>query len=146
METQKKQCFKCKEWKSPDDFYVHNQMADGHLGKCKKCAKKDATNHRNANIERVRAYDRERGKLPHNIAKQMARNKIFRKLHPIKYASQTLVNNAVRDGRLKKPGKCSKCDKKGMICGHHEDYYKPLDVIWVCQACHVTLHKEKESV
>ena len=136
-----KQCFKCKRWQDLDDFYKHPQMKDGHLGKCKECAKEDATKHRNTNLEQIRAYDRERDKLPHRIAMNIARTKVFRKMNPMVYAAQTLVNNAVRDRRLKKPRKCSECPQTKMIHGHHEDYYKPLDVIWLCPVCHKKRHK-----
>ncbi len=66
-----KKCFKCGKFKNLDEFYKHKQMADGYLGKCKKCTKHDASAHRKANIEAVRAYDRTRTKLPHRRSYQL---------------------------------------------------------------------------
>ena len=37
-----KECFKCGSVKGLDDFYKHNAMIDGHLGKCKSCTKNDS--------------------------------------------------------------------------------------------------------
>lgn len=34
-------CFKCGLLKPLSDYYVHKEMSDGHLGKCKECTRKD---------------------------------------------------------------------------------------------------------
>lgn len=38
-----KTCFKCGIEKEITEYYAHSQMADGHLGKCKTCTKKDTS-------------------------------------------------------------------------------------------------------
>ena len=47
---------------------------------------------------------------------------------------------AVRTGKLIRPDRCSVCDKTCVPQGHHPDYSKPLEVIWVCHNCHVAIH------
>ena len=40
-----------------------------------------------------------------------------------------------------KPEPCERCgDDKSQA--HHEDYSKPLDVMWLCSQCHADRHKE----
>ncbi len=153
-----KKCFKCEEVKPFSEFYKHAQMKDGYLGKCKKCAKSDVKKHRTENIDRIRQYDRARGYLPHRKEKvrkyaqtpagKKSQQKGFKKYndkHPLRRAVMGLLGSAIRAGRIEKPDNCSKCGSNGMIHGHHEDYYKPLEVIWLCPKCHSLTHKEKRK-
>lgn len=109
-------------------------MADGLLGKCKECTKADSTRRRNEKHAEVCAYDRERARRPERKAKTLAYQVAMRKRSPEKYAARSAVSNAVRDGKLKK-SPCVHCgDPRAQA--HHNDYSKPLDVVWVCFKCH----------
>lgn len=148
-----KQCFKCGEIKPLSAFYKHSRMADGRLNKCKECNKKDVQDNYRANIEYYKEFDKERNKRPKRIEskreaeKQWSKNnpekvkkykKKYREVNPEKYKAHNIVNNAIRDGRLIK-GVCKICGAKDTHA-HHEDYGKPLDVIWLCPQCHVNWH------
>lgn len=61
-----------------------------------------------------------------------------------KRAAHVLLGNAVRDGRVMKPKSCQICAAGGRIDGHHDDYTKPLDVIWCCRKCHIEIHRNLE--
>ena len=137
-----KKCFKCNEIKNLREFYVHKEMVDGHLGKCKECTKKDVTEHRNKNVKRIRKYDLSRAKLPHRKKYMSAYGREYRKSNPLKRGAMSLLNSAIRSGKIRKPKNCTMCNEEVRMYGHHTDYYKPLDVIWVCQVCHKKLHKE----
>lgn len=129
-----KKCFKCGVEFPLIYFYKHSEMKDGHLNKCKKCSRKDSLEHRQANLEKVRAYDKRRSQTPERKKHGTENTKRWRKENPEKYKAHCLVNNGLRDGKLKKENCC--------ICGsvksqaHHEDYADPLNVIWVCAQHH----------
>jgi len=40
------------------------------------------------------------------------------------------------------PQPCQKCGSTKHIHAHHEDYSKPLDVVWLCSRCHRLRHCE----
>jgi len=131
-----KECFKCHRALPLGDFYKHKQMADGHLNKCKDCTKKDSTNHRNNNIDAIRAYDRERGnRQPDGYLSE------YRDRFPQKYKAVTMVNNAVSGGKLfREP--CEDCGTEKDVHAHHDDYLKPLNVRWLCAAHHTHWHRD----
>jgi len=71
-----------------------------------------------------------------------ARNRRRLLKDPHKFAARTLLGNRVRAGKLPKPKHCSLCGQSGeFIDGHHEDYDKPLEVIWVCRRCHGLINR-----
>lgn len=135
-----KQCFKCKETKNLSEFYRHSRMADGHLNKCKTCSKKDSIEHRVQNLEKVREYDRERGKRPERIKAGVEITKLWRAEDQRRQKAHNAVFTAVRSGRLTRQP-CLRCGEEKTVA-HHEDYSRPLDVMWLCQPCHVKRHKE----
>jgi len=51
--------------------------------------------------------------------------------------ARKLVHYSVKNGTIQRPGQCIKCSKECKPEGHHPDYSKPLDVIWLCKQCHV---------
>lgn len=148
-----KRCFKCLKIKSLDDFYAHPQMKDSHLNKCKECAKKDVRENYDKRRDQYLEYDKGRANLPHRVKarQEYMQTEAGKQSHALaveRYNEQNperktavwAVNNAVRDGRLKKEP-CFYCGSTRRIHGHHEDYSKPLDVKWVCAKHHKMIHR-----
>ena len=151
-----KECKKCGIKKEFSSFYKHKQMGDGFLSFCKACVKLRVTSHREENIDRIRAYDRVRGDLPHRVearkeyakteASKESKRKASRKWslnNHMKRKSHDIVSRALKSGILEK----SPCD----VCGgtkseaHHENYYEPLNVTWLCDKHHKQIHKDKRE-
>lgn len=153
-----KLCFRCGEEKPLSQFYKHPQMADGHLNKCKECTKRDASDHRLANLPKIMEYDRKRGQDPERKLanrenykvrmstaegrrKEAERSKGWREENAIKRAAHIIAGNAIRGGRLI-PLPCERCGTKKRIQAHHEDYGRPLEVNWLCTKHHGERHRE----
>ena len=135
-----KRCFKCEAVKPLEEFYKHPMMADGHLNKCKECNKNDVTANRNKNIEKIRAYDRERGKIPERIKANTEINRAWRQEDARRSLAHNQIARAIRNGSLVRQP-CIRCGEAKSLA-HHEDYDKPLEVVWLCQPCHKQRHKE----
>ncbi len=131
-----KRCRECKETLPLSDFYKHKGKDDGHLNKCKACVKGRVAKHRLKNIERIREYDRRRG---NRQSAEYIRK--YKEKYPNKYRAKTLVNNAIRDGKLHREP-CDVCGANEWVHAHHDDYSKPLNIRWLCSAHHSQWHKE----
>jgi len=137
METKK--CFKCGEVKPIENFYRHPMMADGRLGKCKECAKKDVKDHRMGNLKKIREYDRARSKTKKRKELAIVKQRERRVKHPEKDKAHRLINYDMRVGKIKK-GPCLICGSEDNIHAHHPDYSKPREIIWLCKDCHFDAH------
>jgi hypothetical protein len=99
--------------------------------------------HRQARNERVREYLRTpSGKLAHK--KAVAR---YNGANPEKQHARTVLNNAVRDGKLVR-GLCERAGEScaGAVHGHHDDYSQPLKVRWLCDKHHKDVHVELDQL
>lgn len=52
------------------------------------------------------------------------------------HAARGVTERAIKNGRLVRPDACQQCGRGAHIDAHHEDYSKPLDVVWLCRKCH----------
>ena len=69
--------------------------------------------------------------------RQLVATEDYRKKHNARNA----VRLALKSGRMARPAACSACLTSTFVHGHHDDYAKPLDVRWLCKACHEEHHR-----
>ena len=142
-----KPCKRCGTLKPLFEFYKHKGMTDGFLNFCKECKREESLNHRSNNLEKVKAYDRERGnRQPVNYRQtqsykksHLKANEKWRRNNREKQKAHALVANAINKGLLEK-GPCEECGFL-IVEGHHDDYSKPLEVRWLCVKHHNEHHK-----
>ena len=147
-----KVCKKCDSSKPLSEYYRQRQMADGHLNVCKSCTKARVRGHRSENLERIRAYDRARGRTE----KRKAKCREYRRNHPDivhaaqqrwsranrhKTRAQLQARRAILSGKLTR-GPCEVCGTTQDIHAHHDDYGRPLAVRWLCMKHHREAHRQ----
>lgn len=151
-------CNWCNTEKAESDFYK-SDIRKGGYGKCKDCVCSAVQKNRKGNIKYYKEYEKGRARLPHRVEarKEYAKTeggkeaqfrsvKSYRNRNPSIYEAHNLVNKAVKNGGLKKPDICSKCNSSGKIHGHHSNYNKPLEVIWFCEGCHAEWHRNNTPI
>lgn len=146
-----KSCFKCGEFKPLCEFYPHPKMADGYLGKCKVCTRRDTK----LRVQRLRETDlqwieqeaqrcREKTKRRRlagwvSPSAKAAKN-IWNPQNKLKRIAHRKVAKAIQAGKLIRQPCC--------ICGaskaeaHHDNYLMPLNVRWLCKMHHDQIHLE----
>ncbi len=140
-----KTCISCGVEKSIDDFYRHPMMADGRLGKCKECFKRDVRDNYARKRGEYSDYNRKRQRTPERRAAHIEYTRRYRAKYPERHKAHSAVSKAVHRGLLKK-GRCEVCDSAN-VQAHHDDYSKPLAVRWLCFRHHrEVMHNEVVTV
>jgi hypothetical protein len=144
-----KRCFKCGETKALAEFYAHPMMKDGHLNKCKTCTKRDVRNHSIARgPEKEREYRNAYIKTPARRNAMNDYNREQRVKWPEKMRARNIIDKMLIAGTLQRQP-CEVCGTTERIHAHHPDYFKPLEVRWLCakhhKAEHMRLAKEEEN-
>ena len=67
------------------------------------------------------------------------------KRHKDKQDASMKLNYAVSIGKIKRPKTCPQCRHRKKTEGHHLDYSKPLEVLWLCRQCHFDKHREEST-
>ncbi len=119
-------CFRCKQDKPLSEFHKDSSKKDGLRGKCRQCCFE-------ANKE---YYSSAHGKA---IVSGQTKRKWIRTKK--KVSCRNLLNIAIMDGIVfKKP--CQICGSPH-VEAHHDDYDKPLEVVWLCRFHHNELHGKR---
>lgn len=141
IDTAIKECGKCHETKSVDEFHRNRTKKDGYTDWCKVCDSARKRKWNSENAER-RQFVAKHYNETHPESSKKAITK-WAKSNPQHYGIRKKLFRAVASGKLVKPDACSECGTVGRVVGHHEDYDKPLNVQWVCSRCHYAIHEEK---
>lgn len=126
------------------------------MTKCKGCTKDAVMDYRTKNIDKVREYEASRGMLTHRVEAVRERAKTIppdikrkyskRFVHnsPEKRAAHIIVGNAIRSGKLVKQP-CEVCQNV-KTQAHHDDYFEPMGVRWLCTKCHGEYHRDQRKL
>ncbi len=118
-----RKCYSCLVVKSLEEFYRSKHKPGGRMYKCKTCDKLQKTEDRKRRVSEEKTWEHDR---------QIK--------YPQRRKARLAVREAIKSMRLKKLP-CEVCGKIE-VHGHHEDYSKPLEVVWLCSQHHSDRHRE----
>ena len=143
-------CKKCGQQKPVKTFPPYRVRGkEGRRHTCRECWNAKWTPivsshvrryyHENTNGYRDRAKVRTARHHRANPEAHHRRNREFEKRHPERVAAKRAVAAAIRSGRLVRQS-CCVCGS-GPAQAHHDDYSKPLEILWLCRFHHGERHR-----
>lgn len=163
-----RKCKVCGQELPITEFYKHAGYPDT---KCKKCAIKYTKEYNKQHREEKREYRKKyyQKNKEHLIQKnkewvknnrdahrencrrsnkkhyeeRLDYNTKYRKNNPDKYYAHGKISSAIQQGKIIKPNQCEICGAEGRVEAHHNDYSKPMEIIWCCKKCHYKLDEQR---
>lgn len=145
-------CTKCGKEKTPEETKPHflwcRSCYNEYYRAWKKTPSGKAAEKRYKKYPRVIAYNR---KYYREWYAKNGRNRAidyveaiidWQKKHPEAVKAQRLLRYAVKIGKTIKPKSCHNCKQEKRLSAHHNNYSKPLEVLWLCSSCHKLIHKD----
>ena len=138
---------KKKEWYEANTEYLkvyrrkrYQEYADEH----RRYRESHAAQHRLRSKEQWAEIKGDPEKLAKFRAGARKRSLKWQVENPGKVKAYRIYRKALADGSLECQGYCEFCSVEVGLVGHHEDYSKPLEVIWLCGDCHRKVHRRYE--
>jgi hypothetical protein len=134
-------CTLCKKEKPLEEFGRHRGRKDGRYSSCLECCRL---------IERKRKQDpvynekNKKYKLTEsfiNRRRERQREKYHKERYKIE--ARKTVERMVKTGELVRTP-CVFCGAEKVV-GHHPDYSKPTEVVWLCQKHHSMVHLKQPT-
>ena len=132
----KRKCPKCKKYFPPTLEFWGKGTHRGFQSYCRKCKTTDDRIYSREYRELNPEWKKEDNKKNRGLVSKLVN--IWRRKNPEKLKAQTILNNAVKNGKLKRLP-CLICGNEDGE-GHHSNYSKPLFVKWLCPKHHKGLH------
>ena len=122
-EVRKRKLQKRSEYGQRNKEAINKRLRENNRANQKK--KEYMKKYRDANKEKIKAY-----------------MKNWREKNWEKVLAHSMVKDHVDRGNIIKPSKCPICNSgEHRIEAHHADYSKPLEIVWMCQICHLAIHQ-----
>lgn len=139
-------CHKCKRDLPEDSFNWSNKKQRIRQTICRECFSRYNRERYQRNKKSIRAQIyKYRTENPTKVLTSRLRTC---ERNPTHYNANKALDQALIAGKIQRPDHCSICgcsSDEHRIEAHHEDYSKPLDVVWCCTPCHRALDMRRRE-
>ena len=130
-------CGLCRIKKPLEQYQRNKSNPLGRAYWCKEC-RREFDRERNLRPDRklyIKQWEQSgRGKELRSLARKKDRLQ-----NKDKYCARRLLNKLIKESLIKRMP-CEICGKEGN--GHHPDYTKPVEVVWLCRKHHAELNRK----